>query len=92
VNGRSVFSTVGSAVIPAGSESAFVPSLAVGTASHITVTLASDPGPRQLSWVERSPGAGFTVHLTPAPKNKRPRTNLTYMITEPLEVVPPEDF
>jgi hypothetical protein len=90
VNGRSVFSTVGSAVIPAGDASAFVPNLAVGATSHITVTLTSDPGPRQLGWVERSPGSGFTVHLTPAPKKRRPETTLTYMVAEPLEVIPPE--
>lgn len=92
VNGRSAFSTVGSAVIPAGSESAFVPNLAVGEKSHITVTLVSDPGPRQLSWVERSPGSGFTVHLTSAPRRRRPETALTYMIVEPLDVVPPDAF
>jgi hypothetical protein len=90
VNGRSVFSTVGSAVIAAGAESAFVPDLAVADTSHITVTLTSNPGPRQLGWVERSPGSGFTVHLTPAPRKQRPETTLTYMVAEPLEVIPPE--
>jgi hypothetical protein len=41
-------------------------------------------------WVERSPGSGFTVYLTPAPKKSRPETKLTYMVAEPLEVIPPE--
>lgn len=90
-SGRSAFATVGSAVIAAGANSAFVANRAVGDTSHITVTLASDPGPRQVSWVERSADSGFTVHLSSAPPNKRPETALTYMIVEPIDVVPSSD-
>jgi hypothetical protein len=81
--GKSAFSTAGSAVIPAGRNSAFVPNTAVTANSHISVTLASDPGPREVRWVERSPGSGFTVHLSPAPPPSRPETTLTYLIVEP---------
>jgi hypothetical protein len=83
VVGRAVFSSAGSAVIPAGQETAFVPNPAVSGQSNIAVTLASDPGPRQVRWVERSPGSGFTVHLSSAPPSKRPETSLTYLIIEP---------
>jgi hypothetical protein len=83
VTGRSEFSTVGSAVLPAGAESVFVSNPAVTNASHITVTLTGNPGARQVRWVERSAGSGFTVHLSSAPKKLRPATDLTYMIAEP---------
>jgi hypothetical protein len=81
--GKSAFSTAGAAVIPAKADSVFVTNPAVTGDSHISVTLASDPGPRQLQWVERNPGSGFTVHLSPAPVNRRPETRLTYLVIEP---------
>ena len=83
VSGRSRFGTAGSAVIPAGQSSVFVENQAVTGDSHISVTLVSDPGRRELGWVERSPGSGFTVHLTDAPPPRRPETSLTYLIIEP---------
>lgn len=83
VVGRARFSTAGSAVIPAGAESVFVANPAVTANSHIQVTLVSDPGARQVRWVERSPGSGFTVHLSSAPLPRRPETSLTYLIVEP---------
>lgn len=83
VRGKSAFSTAGSAVVPAGQESVFVENAAVTGNSHITVTLTTDPGDRQVSWVDRDPGSGFTVHLTQAPPPRRPETSLTYLIVEP---------
>jgi hypothetical protein len=83
VEGPARFSTAGSAVVPSGAESVFVPNPAVTAQSHVSVTLAGDPGPRQLVWVERSPGSGFTVHLSSAPPSKRPETPLTYLVVEP---------
>jgi hypothetical protein len=70
-------------VIPAGAEWVVVSDPSVTATSHITVTLTSDPGQRQVRWVERNPGAGFTVHLSSAAKKLRPQTALTYMIVEP---------
>lgn len=81
VRGKSAFSTAGSSFVPAGRNNVFVPNPAVTDESHITVTLAGDPGQRELRWVERRPGSGFAVHLTSA--NQRPRTPLTYLIVEP---------
>ena len=83
VVGKASFSTAGSGVVPAGANSGFVPAPAVTADSHISVTLASDPGERELRWVERSPGSGFTVHLSSAEKKKRPETALTYLVVEP---------
>lgn len=83
VLGKSRFSTAGSAVVPVGADSIFVPNSAVTATSHVSVTLVGDPGPRQLTWVERNPGSGFTVHLSSAPPSKRPETPLTYLIVEP---------
>ncbi|MGH2753481.1 MAG: hypothetical protein ACRDLB_03540 [Actinomycetota bacterium] len=83
VRGKSVFTTAGSAVIPAGDNSVFVANSDVTGDSHISVTLAGDPGPRNLAWVQRDPGNGFTVHLTSAPPPKRPATPFTYLIVEP---------
>ena len=82
MQGRAAFSTADSAVIPAGQNSAFVPNLAVTEDSHISVTLASDPGQREVRWVERSPGSGFTVHLSTAPPPQRPEASLTYLVVE----------
>lgn len=83
VIGTAHFSTAGAATVPQGQNSTFVANTAVGTGSHITVTLTGNPGPRQLSWVQRDPGVGFTVHLTGAPPKQRPETPFTYLIVEP---------
>jgi hypothetical protein len=83
VRGKTTFTTGGSAAVPAGGESVFVAHPDVTEESHISVTLVSDPGIRQVLWVERDPGNGFTVYFTPAPPRKRPETHLTYLITEP---------
>lgn len=83
MDGRLGFSTAGNDVIPEGAESAFVADTRVTAASHISVTLTSDPGPRGVSWIERSPGCGFTVHLSPAPPKRRRSAQLTYLISEP---------
>ena len=80
VVGRSLFSTVGSAVIPAGQSSVFVAEPAVSSDSHISVTLMS-AGSRHVRWVERDPGSGFTVHLSPPPA--RTETDLTYWVVDP---------
>jgi hypothetical protein len=82
VVGKARFSTAGAGTIPTGQNSRFVPNPAVTANSHITVTLASNPGPRQLWWVEGNPGVGFRVRLTQAP-GPRPATNFTYLIVEP---------
>lgn len=83
VIGKARFSTAGAAVLPQGQSSVFVSNAAVTEHSHITVTLAGDPGNRHLRWVERDPGNGFTVHLSFAPPSQRPETPLTYLIVEP---------
>lgn len=82
VIGKSRFSTAGSAAVPAGDNAVVVANPAVTASSHIGVTLISDPGPRQLGWIERQPGSGFTVHLTAAPPPQRPATNFTYLIVD----------
>ncbi len=82
VIGKSRFSTAGWGTVPAGTNSAGVADSAVSAKSHIIVTLISDPGPRQLLWVERQPGTGFTVHLTSAPPPQRPATDFTYLIVD----------
>ena len=83
VIGKSRFSTAGVAVLPQGQSSVFVSNAAVTEHSHITVTLAGDPGNRHLRWVARDPGNGFTVHLSFAPPSQRPETPLSYLIVEP---------
>ena len=50
----------------------------------ISVTLASDPGERQVRWVEGQPGE-FAVHLTSAPPKRRPQTAFTYVVLESAE-------
>ena len=83
VIGKARFSTAGSDTIPQRQNSVFVANPAVTANSHITVTLATDPGPRQLRWVQRNPGIGFTAHLTSAPPPFRPETAFTYLIVDP---------
>ncbi|MGH2367495.1 MAG: hypothetical protein ACRDI2_04795 [Chloroflexota bacterium] len=82
VIGKSRFSTAGSGTVAAGDSAAFVANSAVTAKSHITVSLISDPGSRQLGWIERQPGTGFTVHLTSAPPPQRPETDFTYLIVD----------
>jgi hypothetical protein len=84
VRGSARFSTAGTATIPAGTDAVFVANPAVTEESHVSVTVASDPGSRQLTWVERNPGAGFTVHMSSQTK-KVPETSLTYLVVEPYE-------
>ena len=83
VQGKAKFSTAGSGVVPAGQASVFVADPDVTNESHISVTLVTNPVWRLLMWVERDPGDGFTVHLTPAPTSRRLETHFTYLITEP---------
>ena len=87
VAGRASFLTVGSGTIPAGARSVAVSNSNVTSASHVMVTLTSDPGGASgnqvdagVKWVSRSPGVGFTVYTT------RPvsvATTFTYFIVEP---------
>jgi len=84
VLGRAAFTSVGSGVVPAGESSVTIEDPHATESSHISVTLASDPGQREVRWVERDAGS-FTVHLTPAPRARRPETDLTYTILEHAE-------
>lgn len=83
VEGKSLFSTAGSAAVPAGQNSVFVANAAVTSDSHISATLVGDPGPRQLRWVAREPGNGFTVYFSGGPPGQRPQVPFTYLIVEP---------
>jgi len=82
VVGKARFSTAGEATVPQGENAVFVPNTAVTADSHVSVTLAGNPGSRQLHYVSRSPGAGFTLNLTSAPPPQRPATPFTYLIVE----------
>jgi len=53
---------------------------AITANSHITVTLAADPGSAQVLWVKRQAGS-FTLHLTRSVSNA---TSFTYLIVEPF--------
>jgi hypothetical protein len=90
VQGTAALSTVGSAVVPRGDNSVFVSNPAVSADSHVSVTVASDPGERHVSWVERDPGSGFEVHMSEAPRRKRPETSLTYLIVDPVPDTAPD--
>jgi hypothetical protein len=82
VAGKARFSTAGSAVIPNGQNSVFVSDASVTDDSHISVTLVGNPGGmRAVQWVDRAPGSGFTVRLTPT--GQKPETPLTYFVVEP---------
>lgn len=83
VLGPAEFSTVGSGVIPEGSNSGFVEMGEVNDGSHVSVTLVSSPGSRRLHWVELAPGSGFTVHLTSAPKYQRREVGFTFFMVRP---------
>lgn len=82
VAGKAAFSTAGAGTVPQGQNSVFVANSAVTADSHISVTLVGNPGNREVRWVARSPGSGFTVNVTPAPPNQRPATPFTYLIVE----------
>lgn len=84
VSGPAEFATAGAGVVPTGAAAVFVAAPSVTAASHITVTLSSDPGRRTVRWVERDPGNGFTVHMTAAQPRQRPQTAFTYLVVEPV--------
>jgi hypothetical protein len=83
VVGKARFSTAGAAAVAAGQNTAVVANTAVTGSSHVSVTLVGDPGPRQLRWLQRSPGVGFTVHFSGGPPGQRPQVPFTYLIVEP---------
>lgn len=83
VVGKARFSTAGAATVPQGQNSVFVPNASVTPNSHISISLVSDPGPRQLRWVSRNGGSGFTVYFAGGLPGQRPATNFTYLIVEP---------
>jgi len=79
--GRLKLTQVGSGAVPAGTDLVFIPRADVTANTHVSVALTADPGPRAaVSWIERVPGAGFTVHLTARVRNA---TTLTYSVAEP---------
>jgi hypothetical protein len=79
VQGKAAFANAGSAQVGAGQSSAFVNQDKVTAYSHVTVTLTSDAAGRSVSWVNRDPGNGFTVHLT----KKGPAVGFTFLVVEP---------
>lgn len=87
VEGRAVFGSAGGDVVSAGQSSKFVENPLVTADSHISVTLTGDPGSRQLLWVERQPGGGFTVHVSGGGVGKKggggAAIPFTYLIVEP---------
>jgi hypothetical protein len=78
VLGRAGFSSAGTATIPQGATSTFVSDVHVDASSHVLVVLTTNPGARQLHYVEPAAG-GFTVHLTSAPPKQRLETQLSYL-------------
>lgn len=86
VQGPAAFSTVGSGTIPAFQDSVFVSNPAVTAQSHISATLAGDPGPvvtgfpTVIHWLERQPGTGFVIHMT---RRVGQATPFSYLIVEP---------
>jgi hypothetical protein len=80
VKGRASFSSCGTDAISAGGTSKTVNNPAITANSHITVTLATDPGSAQVLWVQRQAGS-FTLHLTRSVSNA---TSFTYLIVEPF--------
>ena len=82
VGGRARFSSVGAGIVAEGAKSASVAVPGVTAGSHVSVTLTGDPGNQAaLTWVERNPGVGFTVHLN---RNAGVATPFTYFIVEPV--------
>jgi hypothetical protein len=84
-SGAAVFSTIGFGTIPAGQNSVFVADDRVKAEQHISVTLVSNPGSRDLRWVEPIPDSGFRVHLSSAPPVARPATAFTYFIVDHID-------
>lgn len=85
VSGAAVFSTIGFGTIPAGQNSVFVADDRVKAEQHISVTLVSNPGSRNLRSVEPTPGSGFRVHLSSASPPARPATAFTYFIVDHID-------
>ena len=83
VVGRARFSTAGTGSVLEGANSVFVANGAVQADSHVSLTPTSDPGERQIKWVEVVAG-GFIVHMTSAPPPKQTAVNFTYLVMEPL--------
>lgn len=83
VLGRSGFSTAGNGTVPQGQNLVTIAQTAVTATSHVTVTLMGNPGSRQIHFVQRNPGVGFTVNLTSAKGNQRPATPFSYLVVEP---------
>lgn len=79
-SGKLKLNSVGAGTIPAGARSHAVAHAGVTANSHITVVLTSDPGTAAVQWVDRAPGASFTIHFTHAVRRD---TTFTYFIVEP---------
>jgi hypothetical protein len=72
---------VGAGTVAAKADSAFVSNALVTGSSHVSVSLTADPGSSaSIQWIERSPGSGFTVHLSGKVNNS---TGFSYLIVEP---------
>ncbi|HTE84217.1 MAG TPA: hypothetical protein VK821_05750 [Dehalococcoidia bacterium] len=73
--------TAGGGSIAAKAASATVSNTLVTASSHISASLTADPGSNAIiQWVERNPGAGFTLHLSDKVNSA---TSFTYLIVEP---------
>jgi hypothetical protein len=82
VDGKASFRTSGKGMIHSGESSVTVADTHVTSESHVTVTLTSDPGHRVVvTWVSRTQGVGFVVHLNGKVSS---RTSFTYLIVEPI--------
>src|SRR5205823_1082417 len=67
VRGRARFTTVKEYTnVGGGVNDIVIGDTSVTVNSHIGLTIASNPGSRSLGWVERTPGIGYTLHMTPA--------------------------
>jgi hypothetical protein len=84
VVGRVAFGTVGAATLAGGQSSVFVADVNVRETSHITITPVTNPGGREMRWVERTPESGFTVHFS-AGGPRSPAIDFTYFIAEHQE-------
>lgn len=82
VFGKAKFSTVANAgSIPTGADTFVVSNTNVTAVSHISVTLTANPTSRTaVSWIDRNPGVGFTLHLT---ARVATATTISYSILEP---------
>ena len=63
IEGKARFSTVGNGLIPDKAKSAVVVDANVSAASHVMVTLTSDPDDSAVSWVDVQAGQ-FELHVT----------------------------